>query len=161
MSRARSSDKAFPDEEPEFQVAPMIDILLVLMTFFMSITSTEVLKTKTKLDLTLPVATKSKPSDTAPSQVIINLSWNPMKKVGGIEFEEKFLDNPEDLNPIIVARKGTKAFFRAVIRADEKVPYSFVQRVMSTCAAAGVDNITFGVLSQESANKKTYKPTPK
>lgn len=156
MSRARPSDKAFPEEEPEFQVAPMIDILLVLMTFFMSITSTEVLKTKTKLDLTLPVAKNSKESDTAPSQVIINLSWNPLKKAGTIEFEEKFLDNPADMTPVITQRKGNKQFFRAVIRGDEKVPYSFVQQVMYACAAAGVDNITFAVLSQDAA-KKTYK----
>ena len=30
--------------EPEFQVAPMIDVLLVLLIFFMSITSAQVLK---------------------------------------------------------------------------------------------------------------------
>ena len=30
--------------EPEFQIAPMIDVLLVLLIFFMSITSAEVLK---------------------------------------------------------------------------------------------------------------------
>ncbi|MGH6755164.1 MAG: ExbD/TolR family protein, partial [Bradyrhizobium sp.] len=30
--------------EPEFQVAPMIDVLLVLLVFFMMITSAQVLK---------------------------------------------------------------------------------------------------------------------
>ncbi|MBA3608646.1 MAG: biopolymer transporter ExbD, partial [Chthoniobacterales bacterium] len=30
--------------EPEFQVAPMIDVLLVILVFFMTITSTQVLK---------------------------------------------------------------------------------------------------------------------
>ena len=38
MAIKRSSQTAFPEEDPEFQVAPMIDVLLVLMTFFMSIT---------------------------------------------------------------------------------------------------------------------------
>ena len=41
------------DGEPEFQIAPMIDILLVLLVFFMSISSTEVLQ-KTE-GITLPV----------------------------------------------------------------------------------------------------------
>ena len=30
--------------EPDFQIAPMIDVLLVLLIFFMSITSAQVLK---------------------------------------------------------------------------------------------------------------------
>ena len=32
------------DGDPEFQIAPMIDVLLVLLIFFMSITSAQVLK---------------------------------------------------------------------------------------------------------------------
>ena len=40
--------------EPEFQVAPMIDVLLVLLIFFMSITSSQVLKVDK--NISLPVA---------------------------------------------------------------------------------------------------------
>ena len=40
--------------EPEFQVAPMIDVLLVLLIFFMSITSAQVLKVDK--EITLPVS---------------------------------------------------------------------------------------------------------
>ena len=43
-----------PEEDPEFQIAPMIDILLVLLVFFMAISSTEVLQTNDKVRL--PVA---------------------------------------------------------------------------------------------------------
>ena len=42
------------DGEPEFQVAPMIDVLLVLLIFFMSITSAQVLKVDK--NISLPVA---------------------------------------------------------------------------------------------------------
>ena len=52
--RSRKKRRAEPQDEPEFQVAPMIDVLLVLTLFFMSITSTELLK-KEKI-LTLPIA---------------------------------------------------------------------------------------------------------
>jgi biopolymer transport protein ExbD len=40
--------------EPEFQVAPMIDVLLVLLIFFMSITSSQVLKVDKNISLTWP-----------------------------------------------------------------------------------------------------------
>ena len=40
--------------EPEFQVAPMIDVLLVILVFFMTITSTQVLKVDKTISL--PIA---------------------------------------------------------------------------------------------------------
>ncbi len=146
----------FPDEEPEFQVAPMLDVLLVLMMFFMSITSTEVLKTKTKLELVLPIAPESKPKESAQSEIVLNMAWNSVAKQGAIEFEEKVLNSPEEITPIILRRKGkNQEFFRAVIRAGAKVPYSFVKQVIAACAAADVDNITFAVLDK-SVTPGTY-----
>ncbi len=127
----------------------MIDVLLVLMTFFMSITSTEVLKTKTSIELELPVAPESKAKEASPGEVLINIGWIASRRQGVIEFEEKTIHNPAEITNIIYERKGNKPYFRAVIRADENVPYSFVQQVMAACAAAQVDNITFSVLSRE------------
>ena len=46
------------DGEPEFQIAPMIDVLLVLLIFFMSITSAQVLSIDKEIQL--PVAEDAK-----------------------------------------------------------------------------------------------------
>lgn len=155
MSKGHSSIKAFPEEEPEFQVAPMIDILLVLMTFFMSITSTEVLKTKTKIaNINLPVAENAQKMESK-SEVVINVGWDAQKKgrEGIIEFEEKPIDDPTQLIPIIQQRKQQMTALRAVIRASQEVPYSFIQQVMMACGDADVDNITFLALNKESEKK--------
>ena len=40
--------------EPEFQVAPMIDVLLTILVFFMTITSAQVLKVDKSIQL--PIA---------------------------------------------------------------------------------------------------------
>ncbi len=154
MASLRSIDKVFPMEEPEFQVAPMIDVLLVLMTFFMSITSTEVLKTKTTLPIHLPVATASKAKELSMSEVLLNISWIGSRQQGVIEFEERTIHDPAEITQIILQRKSNQPYFRAVVRADENVPYSFVQQVMLACAAGQVDNITFSVLSRESATRR-------
>lgn len=157
MSKSRASEKAFPEEEPEFQVAPMIDILLVLMTFFMSITSTEVLKTKTKMiNIDLPVAKESKKKEDAQREIVINVGWKESTQEGIIEFEEKVIKDPAQLSPIITERKGASPVFRAVIRASANVPYRYMQIVMAACAAADVDNITFMVLDKE-VDKKYKK----
>jgi len=50
----RAAVRNQPEEDPEFQIAPMIDILLVLLVFFMSISSTEVLQTNDQVKL--PIA---------------------------------------------------------------------------------------------------------
>jgi biopolymer transport protein ExbD len=71
---ARTATRMVPEEDPEFQIAPMIDILLVLLVFFMSITSTEVLQTNDAVRL--PVAKDGKdPSKDVDSQVIVNVTW--------------------------------------------------------------------------------------
>jgi biopolymer transport protein ExbD len=156
MAIKRSSESAFPEEEPEFQVAPLIDVLLVLLTFFMSITSTEILKTKSAMDIHLPVAKEGKEVDKKVSEVIINVAYDHPTKTGKMDFEEKQLFEMSEVTQIIMDRKQDKDTFRAVIRASQDVPYSYVQQVMQACAAAGVDNITFSVLNKSS--KKAYDP---
>ena len=152
MSTRRSSEKAFPEEEPEFQVAPMIDILLVLMTFFMSITSTEVIKTQPKIEnFVLPVAKDSKLAETARSQVTVNVGWNPLNKghEGVIDLDGIMYKDPTDIVQNVEQRKRGQPTLRALIRVSEEVPYSFVREVMAACAAADVDNITFAVLAKD------------
>ncbi len=49
--------------EPEFQIAPMIDVLLVMLIFFMTITSAQVLKVDKTISL--PVAKNAQKKDTS------------------------------------------------------------------------------------------------
>ncbi len=60
--------------EPEFQVAPMVDVLLVLLIFFMSITTAQV----EQLDSTikLAVAPDAAPRKPDTNQRTVNLRWN-------------------------------------------------------------------------------------
>src|SRR5476649_2660026 len=82
-----------PEEDPEFQIAPMIDILLVLLVFFMSIASTEVLQANHQI--TLPVAADGKSaSKNNPGQVIINVTWAEINNTGQIEVNDLKYDQP-------------------------------------------------------------------
>src|SRR4029450_2796546 len=72
--RAKKATRELPEEDPEFQIAPMIDILLVLLVFFMSISSTQVLQSNDKVRL--PVAKEGKRVKDNKGLMIINVLWN-------------------------------------------------------------------------------------
>ena len=71
---ARAATRNAPEEDPEFQIAPMIDILLVLLVFFMSISSTEVLQSNRNISLAVAKDAKA-PKPTKGGQIIVNVSW--------------------------------------------------------------------------------------
>jgi biopolymer transport protein ExbD len=153
MNAHTASRTAFPAEDPEFQVAPMIDVLLVLMTFFMAITSTEVLRTKTRLiTIQPPVAPAGRePADN--SRIIFNVGWDAVRGEGRIECEEQALKSPSEITSRVLIRKHNRPGFCAVIRGSKEVPYRYMQEVMVACANAGVDNIAFVVVNRESRRK--------
>src|ERR1700727_495322 len=74
VKRQRKRKRIDTDGDPEFQVAPMVDVLLVLMLFFMAITSTEVLK-KNK-NLQLADAKNANPADKGnhKNEIIVNVA---------------------------------------------------------------------------------------
>src|SRR6202046_860747 len=81
VKRQRKRKRMDTDGDPEFQVAPMVDVLLVLMLFFMAITSTEVLK-KDK-NLQLADAKNAKPAEKAhiKDQIVVNVDWDGVNNV--------------------------------------------------------------------------------
>src|SRR5678815_5100218 len=104
--KARSETRLPPEEDPEFQIAPMIDILLVLLVFFMSISSTEVLQ-KTE-GINLPVAKDAKPADKdTKGQQIINISWSEITNSGTIIVGEDKVPNADAAIPKL--QQGLKA----------------------------------------------------
>src|SRR6187431_993473 len=92
------------DGEPEFQIAPMIDVLLVLLVFFVTITSAEVLKVDR--NLTLPVSPNAKERDPkmVKNEVAINVRLDKATNKGTLVVDDKEYDNWEELIPYLQAR---------------------------------------------------------
>jgi biopolymer transport protein ExbD len=147
--KSRSETRLPPEEDPEFQIAPMIDILLVLLVFFMSISSTEVLQ-KTE-GVTLPVAKDAKDADhnTEGGQTIINVLWTEVNNSGSILVDDKSFAQADQLLGPLQAAVQKKPKMRVVIRADKKVKYEYLKQVMITAGKAGVGNVTFSVVDKD------------
>ncbi|HEV7406564.1 MAG TPA: biopolymer transporter ExbD [Chthoniobacteraceae bacterium] len=147
----RAALRQIPEEDPEFQIAPMIDILLVLLVFFMSISSTEVLQTNDHVSL--PVAKdakeKDKKGDAAKGQKIINVLWDPLRNGGAIDMDERTYGLPSDLIPELSRALTVSPNARILVRADKQVRYEYMKQLLKAIGQAGGSNLTFSVVDKE------------
>ena len=136
-----------PEEGPEFQVAPMIDVLLVLLVFFMSISSTEALQSNQ--DITLAVAASANDKATGINgHVTINVAWSAME-AGSIEVSGKNYAVPADLTPLLRERHDANKQVRVLIRVDKRAQYAYLRGVLLACANAQIANVTFCVVDKD------------
>jgi biopolymer transport protein ExbD len=135
--------------EPEFQIAPMIDVLLVLLIFFMSITSAQVLEIDK--DIRLPVAAdaKKKEDKNAMLEAAINVRWVAAKQQAILKLDSREMDAVEMVD-VLTQLKTNNPTYRVIIRADRDVPAIEIQKVMTLIAQAGIDDISFSTLNQDS-----------
>ena len=64
------------DGEPEFQIAPMIDVLLVLLVFFVMITSAEVLKVDKNNRLPVSPSAKAREPEMAKHEMAVTVRYD-------------------------------------------------------------------------------------
>jgi biopolymer transport protein ExbD len=143
------------DGDPEFQIAPMIDVLLVLLIFFMSITSAQVLKVE---KLPLPVAPHGLKRDMMRNEAIVNVKWDaatqkatyflegkPYKEIKQIADQLKLMKKISEATPA----KGPNPEYRAVIRGDREVDALTINQVLNAAGEAGIADVSFAVYNRE------------
>ena len=134
----------------------MIDVLLVILIFFMTITSAAVLRVDKTINL--PVAPNAQKKDNSRAEAVMNVRWQPAAKKAVFVFDDRVYPQPAGmLEPLKAARisgeqkvTGTaNPTFRAVIRGDRDVPAIYVSQAMNVCAEAGITDISFSAVNKE------------
>ena len=134
--------------EPEFQIAPMIDVLLVLLIFFMSITSAQVLQIDKDIKLPLAADAKKKDNKNQINEGAVNIGYKANKawiKFGSNSWE----DNLQGLVDRLTELKRNNPLYRVIIRGDRAVPAIEIQKVMNIIGQAGIDDISFSALNND------------
>ena len=151
IERQRKRKRHDEDGDPEFQVAPMVDVLLVLMLFFMAITSTEVLKKDKNLRLADASHAKQDKEKHQPDQLIVNVSWTD----GTAHFSMDGVQYPSAgaLQDVLAAQHTKNPRAYVLIRADKDVEYSNIADLMSVCGSAGIATVTFAVITGGNKDK--------
>lgn len=144
--RRKARKRSDEDGDPEFQVAPMVDVLLVLMLFFMSITSTEILKNDKHLQLA--DATHGDRETDRANQITINIGWNYAANTPtGYSIGSDNFTSPNDVEGYLAAKAQANPNAYAVIRADRAVHFSYISDMMTQCAKAGMAKVSFSTLN--------------
>jgi biopolymer transport protein ExbD len=127
--------------EPEFQIAPMIDVLLVLLIFFMSITSAEVLKVDKNIKLPVSPHAKKRDPEMAKHEIAINLRWDGKKSL--LLVDDREYPNISELTPFLKERVAKDPKLRAVVRGDAQLPAIEIQKIMNLVGEAGISEVSF------------------
>jgi biopolymer transport protein ExbD len=131
--------------EPEFQIAPMIDVLLVLLIFFMSIATTAV--SRYDPGIQLPIAPDANKKDDSEGELVFNVAWKPQTQTAVTIYEERAV-NLDDVVNNLIAHKKTNPQVRVLIRSDALTPVRYISAVVETAARAGISDVTFATLAR-------------
>ncbi|MFA6959133.1 MAG: biopolymer transporter ExbD [Opitutaceae bacterium] len=133
------------DGEPEFQIAPMIDVLLVLLIFFMSIATTAV--SRYDPSIALPVAPDANKKDDSEGELVFNVAWRAQTQSAVTTYEEHTV-NLDDVVSTLIARKKANPKVRVLVRSDALTPVRYISAVIDAAAKAGISDVTFATLSR-------------
>jgi biopolymer transport protein ExbD len=129
--------------EPEFQIAPMIDVLLVLLIFFMSITSAEVLKVDKSIILPVSPNAKKRDPEFSKHEMAVNVRWNDKEGKAYVNVDDREFPDLTEVIPYFQEKKKRDPKIRAVIRGDKALPAIEIQRVMNVIGEGGIADLSF------------------
>ncbi len=124
------------------QLAPMIDIVFLLLIFF--IVTWQFSRSETELGVSVPTAEEGADPERQRGEIIINVLADNSIRVEGLNVDLIQLHG----KLAAIARQFENQPVR--IRGDGKVAYQRIVEVIDTCKKAGIWNISFA----------TQRPTP-
>jgi len=129
-----------------FQVVPMIDILFLLLCFFLA--SQVYSQWEQEIDIKLPTAQTGQIPQRLPGEIIINILHD-----GTVVINKQVLDND---HLVALLAKVVKLFpgQPVLIRADNKTAYESVIKVLDLCRSVDIWNISFATTVTEEKTSK-------
>ncbi len=134
-----------------FQIAPMIDVVFVIMLFFMVMAGA--VKVENELNTTLPGTAETSGATDFVDEIIINIAEN-----GEIMLNDEPFDSPQSSNlpqlkgTLMRLKQGSDAAKTpavVTIVSDENAKYSRTIEVLDALSVAKIESVTFTVSEEE------------
>lgn len=135
--------KRLQPEPRGFLIAPMVDILLVLLGFFMLTWSFS--RQERELDVQMPSAGEAKEQRRSVGEVIINV-----KADGTLVMNRRPMSSEE----LLTALSRVASLYpdqAVVLRGDQRVDYGHIVQTLDLCRRANIWNIAFATANSQSA----------
>ena len=134
------------NKKAELQITPLIDVVFLLLIYFM-VTASLVTK-EADLSFMLPVKVESQEPIILPIEVLIEVSDVGEITINGIIFGEAgggLDDLISELLSYKEAADASKSAFIVNILPNDKALHGRIIKVMDACAAANVKNLSFSM----------------
>lgn len=122
------------DAEPEFELTPMIDVVFLLIAFFMTLMS---LISAELIELELPTAEEATIPTEAENRQYISI------ESGGNFYLGSEPIPPEQLTAQLAALKTKQPNLKLYLRADATTRHRYISQAMQACAQAGITDLIF------------------
>ena len=132
------------NKKAELQIAPLIDVVFLLLIYFM-VTASLITK-EADLSFMLPAKVLSTDPVILPVEVLIEVSEVGDVSINGMVFGQNGTDLDDLISELISYREAaeaTKSDFIVNILPEDKALHGRIVNVMDACAAAHVKNMSF------------------
>lgn len=136
-----------PREEPEINLIPFIDVLLVILIFLMLSTT---YSRYTELQITLPVADADKPKDR-PKEILVAVTADGLYAI-----DRKPVDGRQLAQLVAALQAASRGAPDSIviISADASAPHQSVINVMDAARRANLPKLTFATQSSGGAGER-------
>ena len=131
----------FGSERTGIQLAPMIDIVFLLLIFFIVLWNYA--RFETEIDISVPAASSGENPQRTIGEIVVNV-----RKDGEIIVEGLLKSDPELLGMFknIVEAYPDQA---VILRGDREAAFDHIVRVLNVCQQAGIWNVSFATAPPE------------
>ena len=129
--------KTHHDEQPTINLTPMIDIVFLLIIFFM--VGAKFSEMEPKIPVKVPEVSNAGALTAAPQRRIVSIQKN-----GQVALDDEIMTLPALVEELSVAREEYPEL-GVVIRGDAEGAFQNVAAVLSACRAAGVTEMGISV----------------
>lgn len=138
-------------DDPQLDVAPLIDMVFLLLVYFMVTAS--LVKSEADLGIRLPGMVEQADSVDMPDEQIIEITATGAVFLNGRQFDSATSAELPELQATLMryraASRADKNKAMVTIMANDETKQQRVIDVMNACAAAGIKNVTFSASASE------------
>ena len=135
----------FGSERTGIQLAPMIDVVFLLLIFFIVLWNYA--RFETEIDISVPAASAGENPERTIGEIVVNVKIEGGFIIEGIERTE--LETLEMFKSIVAAYPDQAL----ILRGDKDASFDHIVKVLNLCKEANIWNISFATSQPENTKK--------